>query len=361
MLDLLLVAGVDLVHLVQVAVEDRAARRDDEFQEQLLAAKRIGFGDGELARLRGVDEDEIRSLRHELGIRPVFKTVDTCAGEFPAATPYLYSTYETENESVRSDRRKVVILGSGPNRIGQGVEFDYCCVSASLALGEAGIETIMVNSNPETVSTDFDISDKLYFEPLTLEDILNIVEAEDPVGVVVQFGGQTPLNLATTLEAHEVALPGISVEAIDRAEERTRFATMIEALGIPQPRGGMATSLDEALAVADEIGGLASRARTHYDLKRIRELYLKSRRYGDLLEDAEGEVLDEATRTIVAQVEGLKHLVNEFSRFAKMPESRPVPTELNGVVEEVRRTTIVAVPSAIWSAKKIRALPRCSR
>jgi carbamoyl-phosphate synthase large subunit len=222
--------------------------------DEMLAAKRIGFGDGELARLRGVSEDEIRALRHEFGLRPVFKTVDTCAGEFPAATPYLYSTYETENESVRTDRRKVVILGSGPNRIGQGVEFDYCCVSSSLALREVGVETIMINSNPETVSTDFDISDKLYFEPLTLEDVLEIVEHEQPEGVIVQMGGQTPLRLARRLQDLGVPILGTSVDAIDRAEDRKRFEALCRELDIACPEAGTARSVDEAVKVAEEIG-----------------------------------------------------------------------------------------------------------
>ena len=221
---------------------------------ELLAAKRIGFGDAELARLRGVTEDEIRTERHAHGIRPVFKTVDTCAGEFPAATPYLYSTYESENESERSDRRKMVILGSGPNRIGQGVEFDYCCVSASLALREVGVETIMINSNPETVSTDFDISDKLYFEPLTLEDVLEIVEHEKPDGVIVQMGGQTPLRLARKLQDLGVPILGTSVDAIDRAEDRKRFEALCRELGIACPEAGTARSVAEAVEVAERIG-----------------------------------------------------------------------------------------------------------
>jgi len=223
-------------------------------ERELRAAKRIGFGDAELALLRGTDEKTIRDLRRELGIRPVFKTVDTCAGEFPAATPYLYSTYEDENESVRSDRRKVVILGSGPNRIGQGVEFDYCCVSSSLALRDVGVETIMVNSNPETVSTDFDISDKLYFEPLTLEDVLEIVEHERPDGVIVQMGGQTPLRLARRLEDLGVPILGTSVDAIDRAEDRKRFEALCRELGIACPEAGTATSVEEAAEVAGRIG-----------------------------------------------------------------------------------------------------------
>ncbi len=249
---------IDLWFLRQLGEIVAAAREIRETEalapELLRAAKRMGFGDAELARIRGVPEAEVRSARHEAGIRPVWKTVDTCAGEFPAATPYLYSTYEPENESERSDRRKVVILGSGPNRIGQGVEFDYCCVSAAIALREAGIETIMVNSNPETVSTDFDISDKLYFEPLTLEDVLEIVEHEKPEGVIVQMGGQTPLRLARRLESLGVPILGTSVEAIDEAEDRRRFEAVCRELGITAPEAGTATSLAEAMEIAHRIG-----------------------------------------------------------------------------------------------------------
>ncbi|HYW09702.1 MAG TPA: carbamoyl-phosphate synthase large subunit [Longimicrobium sp.] len=187
-------------------------------------------------------------------MHPVYNRVDTCAGEFPAQTPYLYSTYGEENESERTERRKVVILGSGPNRIGQGVEFDYCCVQAALALRDAGWETIMVNSNPETVSTDFDISDKLYFEPLTLEDVLEIVRLERPDGVIVQLGGQTPLKLAHPLEQLGVPIIGTSPEAIDRAEDRERFEELARELGVKQPPNGLATSADEAAVIAARVG-----------------------------------------------------------------------------------------------------------
>ena len=222
--------------------------------EELITMKRLGFGDAELGRLRGMAEAEIRELRHRHGIRPVYKRVDTCAGEFPAATPYLYSTYEVENESGRSERSKAVILGSGPNRIGQGLEFDYCCVSAALALREEGWETIMVNSNPETVSTDFDISDKLYFEPLTLEDVLEIVHHERPDGVVVQLGGQTPLGLARGLDDLGIPILGTGVDAIDEAEDRRRFQSLCRRLAIRTPEAGTATSVEEASAVAARIG-----------------------------------------------------------------------------------------------------------
>ncbi len=250
--------GIDLWFLDQLgeivaaATEWRAAAKLTS--DLMHGAKRMGFGDAELARIRGIPEAEVRNFRREHGIRPVWKTVDTCAGEFPAATPYLYSTYESENESESTDRRKVVILGSGPNRIGQGVEFDYCCVSTAIAMREAGVETIMVNSNPETVSTDFDISDKLYFEPLTLEDVLEIVEHERPEGVVVQMGGQTPLRLARQLEELGVPILGTSVDSIDTAEDRRQFEALTVSLGITTPEAGTATSLAEAMQIAHGIG-----------------------------------------------------------------------------------------------------------
>ena len=250
-------SGIDpwfLEELRQIVDAARAFSGLPITPERLHEMKRAGFGDGELARLASKDESEIRDLRARHGIRPVYKRVDTCAGEFPAATPYLYSTYETENESVRSDRPKAVILGSGPNRIGQGLEFDYCCVSAALALREEGFETIMVNSNPETVSTDFDVSDKLYFEPLALEDVLEVVRHERPDGVVVQLGGQTPLGLARALAELDVPIMGTSVDAIDEAEDRRRFEALCQRLGIRTPEAGTATDLEEATEVANRIG-----------------------------------------------------------------------------------------------------------
>ena len=222
--------------------------------ESLRAMKRLGFSDAQLGRLRGMPESEVRALRHRHGIRPVFKMVDTCAGEFPSATPYLYSCYDEENESVPDGRPTVIILGSGPNRIGQGVEFDYCCVRAVLSFRELGYRTVMVNSNPETVSTDFDISDALYFEPLTLEDVLEIVHVEQPMGVVVQLGGQTPLRLARGLEEAGVRILGTSPDAIDQAEDRGRFEALARELGVAQPASGTALSVEEAAAVADRIG-----------------------------------------------------------------------------------------------------------
>ncbi|MDH4348571.1 MAG: carbamoyl-phosphate synthase large subunit, partial [Gemmatimonadota bacterium] len=221
---------------------------------QLRQMKQMGFSDRQLAELRGEREDGIRALRHRLGVRPAYKTVDTCAGEFPSKTPYLYSCYDEENEAEARGDRTVIILGSGPNRIGQGVEFDYCCVRATLAFREMGYRTVMVNSNPETVSTDYDISDTLYFEPLTLEDVLEIVHVEQPLGVVVQLGGQTPLKLARGLEAAGVKILGTSPDNIDAAEDRKRFEALARELGITQPPAGTALSLDEAVAVATRVG-----------------------------------------------------------------------------------------------------------
>ena len=223
-------------------------------EADLRSSKRLGFSDRQLAELLASDERTVRARRLELGVAPTYKTVDTCAAEFEAATPYHYSTYEEEDEVTPSDRRKVMILGSGPNRIGQGIEFDYCCVHAAFALSEAGFETIMVNCNPETVSTDYDTSDRLYFEPLTLEDVLNVVEVERPEGVLVQLGGQTPLKLARALEEAGVPIMGTSPEAIDRAEDRERFGALLADLSLPHPPNGMARSLAEAAAIANSIG-----------------------------------------------------------------------------------------------------------
>ena len=217
-------------------------------------AKRLGFADRRIAGLARTTEDAARAARWAAGVHPVFKRVDTCAAEFEAYTPYLYSTYEEECEAKPSDRRKVMILGGGPNRIGQGIEFDYCCVHASFALREAGFETIMVNCNPETVSTDYDTSDRLYFEPLTLEDVLEIVRVEKPEGLIVQYGGQTPLKLAVPLERAGAPILGTTPDAIDWAEDRERFSALIDKLGLRQPANGVARSVDEAFAVARRIG-----------------------------------------------------------------------------------------------------------
>ena len=220
----------------------------------IRSAKQAGFSDAHLASLIGVEEDEFRQIRKDFGVAPVYHRVDTCGAEFAARTPYLYSTYESECESEPTKRKKVMILGGGPNRIGQGIEFDYCCVHGALAAKEAGFETIMVNCNPETVSTDYDISDRLYFEPLTREDVLNIVDKEQPDGVVVQFGGQTPLKLAVPLEAAGVRILGTSPDSIDLAEDRERFRAFLERLGLRQPQSATARSPDEAKKIAHGIG-----------------------------------------------------------------------------------------------------------
>jgi carbamoyl-phosphate synthase large subunit len=217
-----------------------------------------GFSDQQIAQIRRLSEFDVRSIRHELGLRPVYKTVDTCAGEFPALTPYHYSTYEQETEVVASDRRKVIILGSGPNRIGQGVEFDYSCVHACFALSDAGYETVMINCNPETVSTDYDTSDRLYFEPMTLEDVLEVIHAEslsgEIVGVIVQLGGQTALGLAQGLKDAGVPILGTTPESLDLAEDRGAFSKILDQAGLLSPANGTATTLEEAKAVAHSIG-----------------------------------------------------------------------------------------------------------
>jgi carbamoyl-phosphate synthase large subunit len=220
----------------------------------LRSFKEAALSDRRLAYLTGRTEDEVRAYRKTLGLIPVYKRVDTCGAEFESFTPYLYSTYEEEDEAQPTNQKKIMILGSGPNRIGQGIEFDYCCCHASFALHEAGWETIMVNCNPETVSTDYDTSDRLYFEPLTFEDVMNIVDVEKPNGVIVQFGGQTPLNLAMRLHEAGVPIIGTSPDSIDLAEDRRRFGSLLNDLGIPQPENGTATSIEEAREIAERIG-----------------------------------------------------------------------------------------------------------
>ncbi|MBM3215500.1 carbamoyl-phosphate synthase large subunit, partial [Candidatus Poribacteria bacterium] len=236
------------------AIGEGNADAREEIAPLLRELKRNGFGDLQLARLWGVQEQEVRELRKSLGIIATFKTVDTCAAEFEAYTPYYYSTYEDEDEVRPSDRKKVMILGGGPNRIGQGIEFDYCCVHASFALKDDGWETIMVNSNPETVSTDYDTSDRLYFEPLTRENVLDIIDREKPDGVIVQFGGQTPLNLAVALKQAGVPIIGTSPDDIDRAEDRKLFRAVLEKCGLQQPPNDTATSFEEAREIASRIG-----------------------------------------------------------------------------------------------------------
>jgi carbamoyl-phosphate synthase large subunit len=244
-LDQMMAVTEERAHLAEVGL-------DAMTRAEWRRAKRLGFADGQLAHLWGTDEGTVRAARLAAGVRPTFKTVDTCAAEFEAATPYHYSTYEDTDEVQPSDRPKVVILGSGPNRIGQGIEFDYCCVHASFALRDAGYETIMVNCNPETVSTDYDTSDRLYFEPLTHEDVMNVVEAEQPVGIIVSLGGQTPLKLSNTLPRELVA--GTSPASIDAAEDRELWNALCARLEIPQPAGGTAADIGTALGITSRIG-----------------------------------------------------------------------------------------------------------
>ena len=252
-------SGIDPWFLVQIEdlirTEQSLAGKSlsDLDKAAMFALKRKGFSDERLSQLLGVKEIEVQGARHALGVRPVYKRVDTCAAEFASATAYMYSTYEEECEAAPSTRDKIMVLGGGPNRIGQGIEFDYCCVHAALALREDGYETIMVNCNPETVSTDFNISDRLYFEPLTFEDVIEIAELEKPKGVIVQFGGQTPLNLVKRLEQAGVPVIGTSPDAIDRAEDRERFQKLIQKLGLRQPANRTVRSVEESIKAAEEI------------------------------------------------------------------------------------------------------------
>ncbi len=244
----------DLYTFEKTITPDILKKDKDDLKRLIKKSKSLGFSDYQMGTFLGMDEIAFRTFRKELGVIPTYKLVDTCAAEFEAYTPYYYSSYDQEDESNPSDRRKIIILGGGPNRIGQGIEFDYCCCQASFALEEMGIESIMVNSNPETVSTDYDTSDKLYFEPLTFEDVMNIIDNEKPIGVIVQFGGQTPLNLAKRLEDAGAPIIGTSVAAIQRAEDRDEFAAMINKLELNQPANGTAKSTEDAISIASKIG-----------------------------------------------------------------------------------------------------------
>ena len=232
----------------------RGKSPDSITEAELRRLKRKGFSDKRLSVITGTKESQVRELRHRYNIRPVYKRVDTCAAEFEANTAYMYSSYDDECESAPSEKEKIVILGGGPNRIGQGIEFDYCCVHAALSLRDAGYETIMINCNPETVSTDYDMSDRLYFEPLTLEDVLEVLNVENPKGVIVHYGGQTPLNLANELKVNGAPIIGTSPEAIDLAEDREHFKQLVDKVGVKQPPNGTAVNLEQALAAADAIG-----------------------------------------------------------------------------------------------------------
>ena len=244
----------NMKQIVDLENELRESTLEKVSKDLLRKAKEYGFSDTQLAHIYGSDEMTVRAIRKKFGILPIYKTVDTCAAEFEAATPYHYSSYDRENESIQSTKKKAIILGGGPNRIGQGIEFDYCCVHGVMALREEGYETIMINCNPETVSTDYDTTDKLYFEPLTVEDVLNICELEKPEGIIVSFGGQTPLKIAKALEANGVNILGTSTEGIDLAEDRQRFGALLRKHNIAHPKYGIASSVEEAVAVAEEIG-----------------------------------------------------------------------------------------------------------
>ncbi|HYC51231.1 MAG TPA: carbamoyl-phosphate synthase large subunit [Gemmatimonadaceae bacterium] len=333
--------------------------------DEIRRMKRFGFSDVQLAMLRGEKESDVRKKRWKLGVRPAYKMVDTCAGEFPSATPYLYSSYDEESESPRSGRKSVVILGSGPNRIGQGVEFDYCCVRAVMALREQGYETIMVNSNPETVSTDYDTSDKLYFEPLTLEDVLEIVQREEPVGVVVQLGGQTPLKLTRGLEAAGVNILGTSPDAIDIAEDRRRFDKIVRALKLEQPPNGTATSVDEAVEAADRIGYpvlvrpsyvLGGRAmQIVYDADSLRDYFMTAARVSEerpvlidlFLEDAfeaDVDAISDGTNVVIGGI--MQHI--EDAGIHSGDSACVLPPYLIGeAAMETMRTQTIALAKAL--------------
>ncbi|HWN09543.1 MAG TPA: carbamoyl-phosphate synthase large subunit [Pyrinomonadaceae bacterium] len=292
---------LDQLQEVMEIQKDIEGRKLEEISPELLRSfKEVGLSDRRLAYLTQKSEDEVREYRKKLGVIPVYKRVDTCGAEFESFTPYLYSTYETESEAAPTDRRKIMILGSGPNRIGQGIEFDYCCCHASFALREAGFETIMVNCNPETVSTDYDTSDRLYFEPLTFEDVMNIVDVEKPEGVIVQFGGQTPLNLAMRLHKAGVPIIGTAADSIDLAEDRKRFGALLNELGIPQPANGMAATGDEAKKVAEQIG---------YPVL-VRPSYVLGGRAMAIVYDEES--LDEYVRTAVGFTPDRPVLIDKF-------------------------------------------------
>jgi len=304
----------------------------------LLKAKSQGFSDVQLAYLSGVREEHIEKRRKAAGIRPVYKLVDTCAAEFEAATPYYYSTYETENEARVSGDEKVMILGGGPNRIGQGIEFDYCCVHAAFALREEGVESIMVNSNPETVSTDYDTSDKLYFEPLTREDVLHIVETEKPRGVIVQFGGQTPLNLSVPLHDAGVPILGTQPDSIDRAEDRELFQAMLRELGLVQPANGTAVTVEEAHSVAAAIGFPVI----------VRPSYVLGGRAMKIVYD--GEDLDNYSRMAIHASPGHPVLIDKFLEAALEVDVDAISdgreTVIGGIMEHIEAAGVHSGDSA---------------
>ncbi|MBD3317560.1 MAG: carbamoyl-phosphate synthase large subunit, partial [Chitinivibrionales bacterium] len=331
---------------------------EDEQRRFYVAAKQRGFSDGQLASALSKDELSIYTRRRELGVCPTYKLVDTCAAEFEAYTPYYYSTYESEDEGRPSERKKIMILGGGPNRIGQGIEFDYCCCQASFALRELGYESIMVNSNPETVSTDYDTSDKLYFEPLTFEDVMNIVDKEKPEGIIVQFGGQTPLNLARRLAEAGAPIIGTSVNSIDRAEDRDEFQEMIAKLGLMQPPNGISDTVEGALSIANKIGYpvllrpsfvLGGRAmRIVYDEEELRSFIDEAREVAenkpvlidkfvsDAIEvDVDG--VSDGERTIVCGI--MEHIEEAGVHSGDSACVLPPHTLSNAIINEIRSAT----------------------
>ncbi len=332
--------------------------------ELLRKAKEYGFGDGQLAQLMNISEIQMRTLRKERGIEVVFKSVDTCAAEFEAYTPYYYSTYEQENEATilrkgeKRDKKKVIILGGGPNRIGQGIEFDYCCCHASFALKEKGYEAIMVNSNPETVSTDYDISDRLYFEPLTFEDVMNIIDIEQPHGVIVQFGGQTPLNLAARLNEAGVPIIGTSVESIELAENREMFSKLIQDLGLRQPANGSANTVEETVAIAKRIGYpvlarpsyvLGGRAmKIVYDEKQLLDFIEEAKdvsgdkpilidRFVDDAIEIDIDAISDGEDTFVAGI--MEHIENAGIHSGDSASVLPPPTVSETIIENIKDIT----------------------
>ncbi len=335
--------GIDpwFLHQIKQIVEFEKTIRsagNDLSGSLLQKAKSLGFSDVQLAHLTGSTEEAIEQIRKGFGIRPVYKLVDTCAAEFKAATPYYYSTYETENEARVSDRKKVMILGGGPNRIGQGIEFDYCCVHASFALREEGIESIMVNSNPETVSTDYDTSDKLYFEPLTREDVLHIVEIEKPMGVIVQFGGQTPLNLSASLHNAGVPILGTQPESINRAEDRKQFQALLNKLGLVQPDNGTALTIIDAAVVAEKIG---------YPVV-VRPSYVLGGRAMKIVYDR--RELENFTRFAIAESFGHPVLIDKFVEDAVEVDVDAISdgkvTIIGGIMEHIEEAGIHSGDSA---------------
>ncbi|MFT7537939.1 MAG: carbamoyl-phosphate synthase large subunit [Lysobacterales bacterium] len=339
-------------------------KNGDLSTETLRKAKEYGFGDAQLAALMGKTENEIRAWRKEKGVIAVFKAVDTCAAEFEAYTPYYYSTYEEEDEATEErkgeerNRKKVIILGGGPNRIGQGIEFDYCCCHAAFALNELGYEAIMVNSNPETVSTDYDISDRLYFEPLTFEDVMNIMDVEKPHGVIVQFGGQTPLNLAARLDEAGVPVIGTSVDSIELAENREEFSKLMNKLGLLQPENGSANSVEECITIANRIGYpilarpsyvLGGRAmKIVYNQKQLMEFIEEARnvsgnkpilidRFVDDAIEIDIDAISDGEETFVAGI--MEHIENAGIHSGDSASVLPPPTISESIIEKIKEIT----------------------